>query len=259
MKQTALITGASSGIGLELARLFAADGWDVVLVARSEAKLRELADSLSRDRGISAGVIVADLAKPDAAADIVKTLTERGQTVDALVNNAGLGVAGAFVGTDGRAELETIQVNCVALTQLTKLILPGMVARKRGRILNVASTAAFQPIPYQATYAATKAFVLSFSEAVHTDLHGTGVSCTALCPGPTRTEFTDVAGMQGFDGTPSFVWQTASDVARDGIAGMLAGRRTVVPGLANKASANAGRYTPRSVLLPIMRATWGRA
>ncbi|HEY2635995.1 MAG TPA: SDR family NAD(P)-dependent oxidoreductase, partial [Solirubrobacteraceae bacterium] len=160
---------------------------------------------------------------------------------------------------DFEREKEQVRVNIDAVHHLTGALLPPMLDRDEGAILNVASTAAFQPIPFQATYAATKAFVLSFSEAVHTDLHGTGVSCTALCPGPTRTEFTDVAGMQGFEGTPSFVWQTASDVARDGIAGMLAGRRTVVPGLANKASANAGRYTPRSVLLPIMRATWGRA
>src|SRR5258706_15050907 len=144
MKKTAVITGASSGIGLELARLFANDGWEVVLVARSEGKLRELADSLSKANGIAAHVVTSDLARPDAAVQIVNTLTERGLTVDALVNNAGFGLAGAFVATDGRAELETIHVNCIALTQLTKLLLPRLVARKRRRNLHLASTAAFQ-------------------------------------------------------------------------------------------------------------------
>ncbi len=140
VKQTALITGASGGIGLELARLFAGDGWDVVLVARSDAKLRDLAAELGRQHGITAQVIIADLAKPDAAADIVKTLTDRGLIVDALVNNAGYGLTGPFVETDLRLELEMIQVNVAAITHLTKLLLPGMVARRRGRILNVAST-----------------------------------------------------------------------------------------------------------------------
>jgi short-subunit dehydrogenase len=253
MKQTALITGASSGIGLELARLFAADGWDVVLVARSEAKLRELADSLSRDRGISAGVIVADLAKPDAAADIVKTLTGRGQTIDALVNNAGLGVAGAFVATDGRAELEMIQVNCVALTQLTKLLLPGMVARKRGRILNVASTAAFQPGPLMAVYYATKAYVLSFSEAIADELRDTGVTVTALCPGPTETGFAAAAGV----GTTRLFNLTSpassASVARIGYRAMLRGRRVVVAGLKNKLLAQSVRISPRRVVTFIVR------
>src|SRR5229473_1394734 len=173
MKNTALITGASGGIGLDLTRLFAGDGWDVILVARSEEKLREIAAELTRRHGITVHVMASDLAKPDAAAEIVKMLTERGLMVDALVNNAGLGVSGAFVETDLRGELESIQVNIVALTQLTKLLLPGMVSRKRGRILNVASTAAFQPGPLMAVYYATKAYVLSFSEAIAEELRHT--------------------------------------------------------------------------------------
>ena len=183
MKETALITGASSGIGLDLARLFAKDGHDVVLVARSEGKLREIAAELERDFGMTAHVIVADLAKPDAPQTLVAQLPV---DVDVLVNNAGFGVLGPFVETDLAKELEMIQVNVVALTHLTKLLLPPMVARRRGRVLNVASTAAFQPGPLMAVYYATKAYVLSFSEAIADELRDSGVTVTALCPGPTE-------------------------------------------------------------------------
>src|SRR5258706_2394459 len=253
MKKTAVITGASSGIGLELARLFANDGWEVVLVARSEGKLRELADSLSKANSIAAHVITADLARPDAAVQIVNTLTERGLTVDALVNNAGLGVAGAFVATDGRAELETIQVNCVALTQLTKLLLPGMVARKRGRILNVASTAAFQPGPLMAVYYATKAYVLSFSEAIADELRDTGVTVTALCPGPTETGFASAANMEGSRLFKMTRPARSSDVARAGYEAMKRGARVVVPGVKNKLLAQSVRISPRRLVTAIVR------
>ena len=195
MKQTALITGASSGIGADLARLFARDGYDVVLVARSEEKLREVAEGIGKEHaGVTARVIVADLARPDAARDVVDALG--GLPIDALVNNAGYGVAGPFVETDVRSELEMIQVNVVALTHLTKLLAPGMVARKRGRILNVSSTAAFQPGPLMAVYYATKAYVLSVSEALAEELRGSGVTVTALCPGPTATGFAAASNME---------------------------------------------------------------
>lgn len=253
MKQTALITGASSGIGLDLARVFAREGWDVVLVARSEDKLRALADSLAKEHGITAHVVPADLAKPDAAIGVLQTLTERNLTVDALVNNAGFGVAGPFVETDGHAELEMIQVNCAAVTQLTKLLLPGMVARKRGRILNVASTAAFQPGPLMAIYYATKAYVLSFSEAIADELRDTGVTVTALCPGPTLTGFAEAAQMTStrlFNLTRP---ASSADVARIGYKAMMAGQRVVVPGLKNKLLAQSVRISPRRMVTFIVR------
>lgn len=253
MKQTALITGASSGIGLDLARLFAGDGWDVVLVARSEGKLRELADSLAKEHNVGAQVITCDLAKPDAAADIVNTLTKRGVTVDALVNNAGYGVAGPFVDTDLRAELEMIQVNCVALTQLTKLLLPGMVERKRGRVLNVASTASFQPGPYMAVYYATKAYVLSFSEAVADELRDTGVTVTALCPGPTETGFAAAANVGNVRLFNLAKPARSMDVAKVGYSAMLRGKRVVVAGFKNKLLAQSVRISPRRVVTAIVR------
>jgi hypothetical protein len=177
---TALITGASSGIGLELARIFAADKWDVALVARSEGKLRELASELQNAHGVRARVIAADLAKPSAPDEIMAAL--EGVEIDALVNNAGFGLGGEFVKADLHTELEMIQVNITALTHLTSLVLPSMVARRRGAILNVASTPAFQPGPFMSVYYATKAYVLSFSEAIVEELTGSGVTVTALCP-----------------------------------------------------------------------------
>jgi short-subunit dehydrogenase len=253
MKQTALLTGASSGIGRDLAGLFAGDGWDVVLVARSEEKLREIAAELAKEHGIAAHVIVADLAKPDAAADIVKTLTDRGLTIDALVNNAGYGVAGPFLETDVRAELEMIQVNVVALTHLTKLLLPPMVGRKRGRILNVASTAAFQPGPLMAVYYATKAYVLSFSEALAEELRDTGVTVTALCPGPTLTGFAEAANITAtrlFNVTKP---ASSADVAKIGYEAMKRGKRVVIPGIRNKLLAESVRISPRRVVTFIVR------
>jgi uncharacterized protein len=253
VKQTALITGASGGIGLDFTRLFARDGWDVVLVARSEAKLREIAAELTREHGIAAHVIAADLAKPNAAAGIVKMLTDRGLVIDALVNNAGYGLSGPFVETDVRLELEMIQVNIVALTHLAKLLLPGMVSRNRGRILNVASTASFQPGPLMAVYYATKAYVLSFSEALSEELRQTGVTVTALCPGPTKTGFVETAGVG-----PSRLFtllKTASSaaVARTGYEAMKRGRRVVVHGFANKLLVQSVRISPRRIVTFIVR------
>lgn len=250
MKETALITGASSGIGLDLARLFAKDGHDVVLVARSEGKLREIAVGLERDFGVTAHVIVADLAKPDAPQRLVAELPV---DVDVLVNNAGFGVAGPFVETDLAKELEMIQVNVVALTHLTKLLLPLMIARRRGRVLNVASTAAFQPGPLMAVYYATKAYVLSFSEAIADELRDSGVTVTALCPGPTETGFAAVADM-----TTTRLFNLArpmssAEVARAGYAGMKRGRRIVIPGLKNKLLTQSIRVSPRRMVTTIVR------
>jgi len=247
--KTALITGASSGIGLELARLFATDGWNVVLVARSEAKLRELAASL----GVTATVIVADLAEAGAPQRIADELRAKSIHIDALVNNAGLGLAGAFVETDLRKELEMIQVNVVALTHLTKLLLPAMVARRSGRILNVASTAAFQPGPLMAVYYATKAYVLSFSEAIADELRDSGVTVTTLCPGPTATGFAGVAGM---DQTRLFTLMkpmSSAEVAKKGYEAMKRGRRVVVTGMMNRLLVQSIRISPRRMVTMIVR------
>jgi short-subunit dehydrogenase len=244
-RQTALITGASSGIGADLARLFAREGYDLVLVARGEAKLREL--------GLPATIIAADLTDPAAPQRIADALRAKSIDVDVLVNNAGVGVAGAFVETDLQAELAMIQLNVVALTHLTKLLLPGMVARRRGHVLNVASTAAFQPGPLMAVYYATKAYVLSFSEAIAEELRDSGVTVTALCPGPTETGFAAAANMSG---TRLFTMMRPGDsraVAEAGYEAMKRGRRVVVPGLKNKLLAQSVRVSPRRLVTTIVR------
>lgn len=258
-RQTSLITGASSGIGLDLARLFAGDGFDVVLVARSEAKLREIAAGIEKESGVVANVIVADLAQSDAAQRIVDELSVRGIAIDALVNNAGLGLGGPFIETDWKTDLEMIQVNIVALTQLTKLLLPLMVSRGSGRILNVASTAAFQPGPLMAVYYATKAYVLSFSEAIADELRDSSVTVTALCPGPTETGFAAAAQIR--DSRLFHMTKPArSDaVARAGYEAMKRGKRVVIPGLRNKIMAQSVRVSPRRLVTMIVRKMQERA
>jgi short-subunit dehydrogenase len=251
--QTALITGASSGIGLDLARLFARDGFDVVLVARSEAKLREIAAQIEKTSGHSAQVIVADLALPDAAQRVVDVLSARNIAIDALVNNAGLGMGGPFAETDWIRESEMIQVNIAALTQLTKLLLPPMVARRSGRILNVASTASFQPGPLMAVYYATKAYVLSFSEAIADELHGTGVTVTALCPGPTETGFAAAAQMSDSRLFNIMTPAKPDAVARAGYDAMKRGKRVVIPGVFNWIMAESVRISPRRLVTTIVR------
>ena len=257
-QSTVLVTGASSGIGEELARQLAERGYNLALVARRRERLEEMAGTLRARHGVAVDVDDAAVGDPAQRDRLVATLREGERAVVGVCNNAGFSTYGRFQDIDPEREREQVRVNVDAVHDLTGAFVPTMIDRGEGAILNVASTAAFQPLPYQATYAATKAFVLAFSEAVHTDLRGTGVSCTALCPGPTRTEFTEVAGMGEFEKTPDLFWQSAADVARDAIVGMLAGRRTVLPGVMNKASANAGRLAPRAVLLPVMRAVWGR-
>ena len=251
---TALITGASSGIGLELASLAAQDGHDLVLVARQRERLESVGRGLAEEYGVRVSVLAKDLAHPSAPAELGRGLTDRGIAIDVLVNNAGFGVYGFFAQTSIDRELEMIQVNIAALTHLTKLVLPGMLARRRGRILNVASTAAFQPGPIMAVYYATKAYVLSFSEALSSECARTGVTVTALCPGPTRTEF------EGRAGSPEeiavrkrgFV-MNASRVAREGWRGMKAGKRLVIPGAKNRLLVQLERVTPRRVVTAMSR------
>lgn len=250
---TVLITGASSGIGLELARLFAHDGYDLVLVSRSLDKLDRLGAELAQRHGIRSHSVGVDLAAPDAPGAVVETLRQTAVRVDALVNNAGYGVYGPFATTDLRSELDLLQVNVVALTHLTKLLLPEMLARGAGRILNVASTAGFQPSPFLAVYAASKAYVLSFSEALGEELAGTGVTVTTLCPGPTVTGFQARAGMEGTRLFGGPLLMDAASVARAGYDGLMRGRRLVVPGVGNKLLMESVRFAPRRLVTKIAR------
>ena len=249
---TALVTGASGGIGEELARLFAADGHDLVLVARSRDRLARLAAELEDGHGVAARVVAADLARQQAPEEVFGELTGAGVVVDALVNNAGFGTYGLFAETDLGAELDLLQVNVVALTHLSKLFLPGMLARGRGYVLNVASTAAFQPGPLMAVYYASKAYVLSFSEALANECGGTGVLVSALCPGPTETGFVAAAGM-GDSKLFDRAVMSARDVAEAGYRGLLAGRAVVIPGLRNNLLARTVGLFPRGLVTKVVR------
>jgi len=245
MKETALVTGASGGIGEDLARIIAANGDNVVLLARSAGKLQALADELSRAHNVTASVLTADLSLAGAAEDVAGRLAGRSITVDMLVNNAGFGTSGGFAREDLQEELQVLQVNIVSLTQLTRLLLPGMLERRKGRILNVASTAGFQPGPFMAVYYASKAYVLSLSEALAEETAGSGVTVTCLCPGPTRTGFQDRAKIQDTRLFNLMSVMDSVDVARAGYDGMMAGRTLVIPGLANKIGVQTLRVAPR--------------
>jgi uncharacterized protein len=243
-----LITGASSGIGEEFARQLAARGHGVFLVARREERLRALAGDLERLHGVRAEVIACDLGDPAETEALPGRVAERGLDVEVLVNNAGFTTVGD-VHLNPDRQLGMIRVNCEALVALTSAWLPGMVERGRGAVIQLASVAAFQPIPVQAVYAASKAFVLSFSEAVSAELRGTGVTMTALCPGPVETEFLGAGGFKTERPGPSFVWSSAESVAHAGIDGAHKGKRVVIPGLGNRATAMLGQHGPHAVLL----------
>jgi short-subunit dehydrogenase len=250
MKGTALITGASAGLGREFARLFASDGHDVILVARRRDRLEELAAEVSASQGVTATVIDVDLADPGAPARLVDEVRRRGLRVDFLVNNAGFGGTGPFAEAALEREKGMVQVNVTALVELTRLLLPEMKARRSGRILNIGSTAGFQPGPFMATYYASKAFVNSFTEALAYELEGTGVSATLSCPGATATEF---AGHAGNDKTLLFKLGAADSttVAREAYQAMLAGRRLVIHGATNKLGVQALRLGPRALVLAL--------
>ncbi|HXI20574.1 MAG TPA: SDR family oxidoreductase, partial [Gemmatimonadales bacterium] len=252
-RPTALITGASGGIGLELARLCAKGNHDVVLVARNRDKLEEISKYLSGMYQVRVEVLPADLREPGAPASIMEEIGRRGLAVDVLVNNAGFGEWGLFGRGDPQRQLDMIQVNITALTQLTRLALPGMVSRRRGRILNLASTAAFAPGPLMAVYYASKAYVLSFSEAIGNELRGTGITVTALCPGPTRTGFADAAGMRETNLFNSPAVMDAAPVALAGYRGMMRGRAVVIPGIANQLLVLSIRLGPRWLVRRISR------
>jgi uncharacterized protein len=253
MAETALVTGASGGIGEDIARLLAADGRNVVLLARSVGKLQALADDLQRAHRITATVLVQDLSIPSAAQAVAEALDRQKLTIDILINNAGFGTRGPLAETDAAAIEQMLNVNVVALSMLTRRLLPGMIERRRGRILNVASTAAFQPGPYMAAYYASKAYVLSLSEALSTETEGTGVTVTCLCPGPTRTGFQSRANIENVRLLRVLNTMSSADVARAGYDGMIAGRALVVPGLLNKVTVQANRFSPRSLSRKITR------
>jgi short-subunit dehydrogenase len=252
-RPVALITGASGGIGLELARLCAKGGHDLILVARRQAKLEEIAKYLSGMYQVRVDLVVADLADPEAPEAIMQEVAQRGLGVDVLVNNAGFGQWGLFGRADLGRQLAMIQVNVIALTTLTRLVLPRMVTQRRGRILNVASTAGFAPGPLMAVYYATKAYVISFSEAIANELKGTGITVTALCPGPTRTSFAEVAGAQDSNLFQNPNVLDPAPVAEAGYRAMMRGKAIVIPGLANKLLIQSLRIGPRWLVRTITR------
>lgn len=247
MKETALITGASAGLGVEFARLFAADGSDLVLVARRRERLEALAGEMKQRFGVNAHVLVSDLSKPDAPQQIADELARLGLQVDVLVNNAGFGARGLFADLPVERQLDIVRVNVLALTHLTRLLLPGMLERRRGGVLNVASTAAFQPGPHVNVYYATKAYVLSFTEALAEEVRGRGVVVSCLAPGPTHTEFAEAAQMET-TAVFRFAAVPAEPVVRAGYRGFRKGKVLVVPGLLNRVGAFSVRLTPRALV-----------
>jgi short-subunit dehydrogenase len=248
MAATALITGASSGIGLELCKLFAKDGTNLILVARESERLRKAAAELRQVSGTAPRVMAYDLSDPRSPSAIHDELA--GLPIGFLVNNAGFGLGGPFSETDRQTELEMLQVNIVSLVDLTKLLLPGMLKRKSGRIMNVASTAAFQPGPLMAIYYASKAFVLSFTEAIAEELAGSAVTVTALCPGPTTSDFQRRAHIENVKlvKNKSMGMMSSAEVARIGYRGMMAGKVIVIPGFMNRLGVQSLRLGPRAII-----------
>lgn len=255
MKHTALITGASGGIGEELARVFATQGFDLVLVARSQGKLEELAQKLKTQHGIQSHAIGLDLSDPQSPALLQQKVSELGLEVEVLVNNAGFADFGDFAQSELSKQMQMIQLNIATLTELTHRFLPAMVARKRGFVLNVASTAAFMPGPLMSVYYATKAYVLSFSEAIREELKGSGVQVTALCPGPVATGFQKAAAMEGSRllTNPLNPMMPVEAVAQAGYEGLMRGQAVVVPGLMNKLIIQMPRFLPRSLVPNVVK------
>jgi short-subunit dehydrogenase len=248
--QTALITGATSGIGYELARVFAHHGHGLVIVARDTGRLNEVKKEIEGAFQVPVGIIAADLSRPQSASEIFAVLQKQGLTVDVLVNNAGFNEYGLFTDTNLEKETQMIQTNITSLTQLTKLILPAMVQRGRGRVMNVGSTGSFVPVPKNAVYAATKAYVLSFSDAIGEELKGTGVTVTTLCPGATETRFAERAGMGDVKLFQGGVMKPAA-VARVGYRALMCGKKRVVAGCANKLMVFSMRFVPRCLVLKV--------
>jgi uncharacterized protein len=250
--QTALVTGASTGIGVDLAECFAKDGYDLILVARSGAALTAVADRLAATHAVRATAIPADLAARGSGETLAGAIEARGLSVDVVVNNAGYGVAHAFAGSEREGQLGMIDVNVRALVELTHIYWPRMLAQKRGGILNVASTAAFQPGPLMAIYYASKAFVLSFSEALWKEAEGTGVLVSCLCPGPTTSKFRERAGTGRTNLARASSLMSSAIVAEMGYRAWQENRRVIVTGMRNAVAASLIRFLPRSTVLAII-------
>ncbi|MGZ8630909.1 MAG: SDR family NAD(P)-dependent oxidoreductase [Actinomycetota bacterium] len=246
-RPTALVTGASSGFGAEFTRLFGADGWNVVMVARSGAAMETVAQEVEEREGVEVTVTPKDLSKPLATAELMSSLDERGVIVDALVNNAGFSTYGEFWLDDPETQSSMLQVNVTALTELSRLVVPGMVERGGGRVLNLGSVGSFGPAPMTAAYAATKAYVLSLSLAMSEELKGTGVTVTCLCPGPTQTGFQERAEMHDSALVHDRKLPSAREVAEAGYAAMKAGKPYLVTGGSSRAFALGSRFLPRTV------------
>jgi len=250
---TALITGASSGIGLELAKVHAAKGGNLVLVARNKTKLDELKASLEKQFNIKVHTIGKDLSAPNAPQEVYNETTQLNMQIDYLINNAGFGDFGMFADSDWNKELQMLNLNITALTQFTKLYLQDMVKRRGGKIMNVASSAAFQPIPFMAVYAATKAYVLSFSEALANELADKGVRVTALCPGATESGFQAAAAMEESALFSGKKIPTSEEVAIYGYEAMLQAKTVAIHGWMNWLMVNTVRFAPRSIVVKIAR------
>lgn len=247
--RTALITGASTGIGEAFARGLAARGANLFLVARTESKLRALADELQSSYGVRADYLTLDLSADDAGSQLFDETTGRGIGVDLLINNAGFGSFGEFSELTVGRELQMIHLNVIALVDLTHRYLSGMLLRQAGGVINVASTAGFQPVPFMATYAATKSFVLNFSEALWVECKDRGVSVLAVCPGATRTEFFDAAAVKGRP--PEAMMQSAGEVVESALAALAAGRSSVISGWKNRLMIALSRLVPRRLVLAL--------
>jgi hypothetical protein len=252
-RRLALVTGASAGIGAAFARIFASHGYDVALTARRAERLESLAEEIRLRSGVETLTVAADLAEPGAPQAILDHLAAQGRVVDALVNNAGYGHAGALTSSDLATQLGMIDLNVRALVELTYLFWDKMLANKRGGVLNVASTAAFQPGPLMANYYASKAYVLSFSEALWEEARGTGVHVSCLCPGPTESKFRERAGTGKTRLAQVSKVMSAATVARQGYEGWKRNKRVVVTGVNNKFIAGVGKYLPRETLLKTVR------
>ena len=251
--QTALVTGASVGIGVDLAECFAADGYDVILAARTESALRAVADRLADTHGIKATPIVADLGVIGGGQRLADAIQKAGLSVDVVVNNAGYGLAGGFAGSDAAGQLGMVDLNDRALVELTHIYWPTMLANNRGGVLNVASTAAFQPGPLMAVYYASKAFVLSFSEALWEEARGTGVKVSCLCPGPTASKFRERAGTGRTRLSRTGEQMPSMSVARMGYDAWQNNKRVEVTGLRNRLTASLVPFLPRPLLLRLVR------
>lgn len=256
-REMALITGASSGIGLDLAKLMAPN-FDLIITARHQEELEKIGRELEAAHGNHVHVIPADLTKPDAPQQLFSEIDRRGLRVDILINNAGFGSYGAFAASDLNGDREMLEVNIAALTSLTRLVLPGMIERRHGRIMNVASTAGFQPGPLMAVYYASKAYVIMFSEAIANELKGSGVTVTCLCPGATATNFAARAQME-----ESRLFRMGAmksqEVAKAAYKGMMKGKTLIIPGLLNKTTAMSVRFSPRKLVTAISRSLQEKA